>query len=325
MAATPTEHRTAEPVLPSRAEAADYVPARGGPVWRAAGDSRILATAGYALLLQVAHPTVGAGVMEFSDFRADPWGRLLRTLDYVHGSIYGGPELAAEIGARVRAMHRSIRGVRPDGERYHALEPGAYAWVHATLASAFVDGHRVLGSPMTPAGADAFWAEWRRMGRLIGIRARDLPEDWARFGAYFDDVVAHVLGDNPTVRLVLETLSAPAAPPLRFLPPRAWRAVSGPAAAQQRLLTVGMLPAGLRHRLELPWGEREERRFRRLAALSRASTPAIRGPLGDFGPLYVRARRGALRRGDVAAGQRVSRPAARSPAPALGAAPGRTA
>src|SRR4051794_18954650 len=114
-------------VLPSPEEIPLLVPQPGGPVWRAANDIRTMSTAGYALILQVAHPTVGAGVGQHSNFAADPWSRLLRTLDYVNGTIYGGPDLAAEIGRRVRGMHRSIKGVRPDGERYHALEPAAYA------------------------------------------------------------------------------------------------------------------------------------------------------------------------------------------------------
>jgi uncharacterized protein (DUF2236 family) len=42
---------------------------------------RLFTAAGDALLLQVSHPTVGAGVSEYSDFKADPWGRLFRTLD----------------------------------------------------------------------------------------------------------------------------------------------------------------------------------------------------------------------------------------------------
>jgi uncharacterized protein (DUF2236 family) len=48
--------------------------------WRRAGDARVLIAAGYALLLQVSHPTVGAGVSEHSQFQRDPWGRLLRAL-----------------------------------------------------------------------------------------------------------------------------------------------------------------------------------------------------------------------------------------------------
>ncbi len=113
----------------------------GLTVWRAFNDIRLLSTSGYATLLQVAHPTVGHGVHQYSSFTKDPWGRLLRTLDYVHGTIYGGPELAGEIGKRVRELHRTIKGEKPDGERYSAMEPDAFAWVHATLAASVVEGH----------------------------------------------------------------------------------------------------------------------------------------------------------------------------------------
>ena len=287
-------------VMPDQTEVPDLVPTRGGPVWQAAGDIRLLSTSGYALLLQVAHPTVGAGVLEHSNFREDPWGRLLRTLDYVHGTIYGGPELAGEIGRRVRAMHQGIKGVKPNGEHYHALEPTAYAWVHATLASAFMDGHRVFGNRMDASRQEAFWQEWLRMGRLIGVRPEDLPAHWTDFRDYFDGVVAHELENNETVHLVLETLDRPARPPLRGMHPLLWRALSLPSGRAQRLSTVGMLPAALRQKLGLEWTRSDERRFRALAAASRASKPLVVGPLKDFGEHYVRWRSVPLARGDVA-------------------------
>jgi uncharacterized protein (DUF2236 family) len=294
------------PVLPPPQDYAEYIPAKGGPVWRAAGDVRLLGLSGYATLLQVAHPTVGAGVGDHSMFTKDPWGRLYRTLDYVHGSIYGGPELAGSIGRRVRAMHRTITGTRPDGERYHALEPEAYAWVHATLASAFVDGHRVFGRAMSRPETEAFYTEWLRLGRLIGVRERDLPASWADFGPYFDATVRDVLVDNPTVHVVLDALRSPQVPP--GLPRRAWSLLHVPLSKQLELTTVGMLPPILRERCGLPWSPTRDRAFRAAAALSRAGDPLIVGPLREFGPHYLRWRREALARGDVA------RPGSRSPA-----------
>ncbi|HEY2636236.1 MAG TPA: oxygenase MpaB family protein, partial [Solirubrobacteraceae bacterium] len=257
-------------VLPPVEDAPRLVPRPQGPVWTAAGDVRTLSTAGYALVLQVAHPTVGAGVMEHSNFREDPWGRLLRTLDYVHGSIYGGPRMAGEIGRRVREMHQTIKGVKPDGQRYHALEPDAYAWVHATLASAFIDGHAAFGTPLRADQAAAFWAEWLRMGRLIGVREQDLPADWADFRPYFDRVVAEELEDNPTVHLVIETLEQPAKPPLPGLSDGLWRVLRRPAARQQLVSTVGMLPPPLRAKLNLEWTRADARLFRAMTAASRA-------------------------------------------------------
>ena len=163
-------------ILPSPDEYAELAPTPGSPVWRAFNDVRLLHTSGFATLLQVAHPTVGHGVHQYSSFVKDPWGRLLRTLDYVHGTIYGGPELAGEIGARVRNMHKTIKGTKSDGSRYSAMEPDAFAWVHATLAHSIFEGYRVFAAPMTAHEKEAFWREWLGVGRLIGVRDRDLPE-----------------------------------------------------------------------------------------------------------------------------------------------------
>jgi uncharacterized protein (DUF2236 family) len=300
------------PVLPGPEEYAGLVPSRSSPVWRYASDVRMFATAGYALLLQVAHPTVGAGVADHSNFREDPWGRFHRTLDYVHGTIYGGPQLAGEIGARVRDMHKHIKGVRADGQSYHALEPTAYAWVHATLASAIVHGHERFGTPLPPATAQHFWQDWLKLGRLIGVRERDLPSHWYEFGEYLDRMIETELEDNPTVHMVLATLAEPARP-FEQLPQPLWRMLRILPAGVLGTTTVGMLPARARERLNLPWSASDARAFRRHALAMRAATPVIKGPLREFGPRYVKLRAKQLARGDVARGgppsQRVAAPA----------------
>ena len=122
------------------------------------------------------------------------------------------------MGQRIREMHKHIKGVKPDGERYHALEPEAYAWVHATLAHSIVRGHACSGSPIPADELDDFYADWRRGGRLIGVRERDLPESWAEFGEYFDRMVEERLERTAAVDEVLEALEGPDQPRLPFLP-----------------------------------------------------------------------------------------------------------
>lgn len=289
-------------VLPSPEEYAELAPRPGSPVWRAFNDVRMLSTAGYALLLQVSHPTVGHGVHQYSSFTKDPWGRLLRTLDYVHGTIYGGPELAGRIGSRVREMHKGIKGELPGGERYHAMEPSAFAWVHATLVAGVVEGHRRLAKPYTPREKQELYAQWLGVGRLVGVRERDLPETWPEFETYFAGVVARDLCWTPAVPEVLETLSSPVPPDLPGMSPGLWRVLRAPMSLQLRVMTTGLLPRELRHRLGLRWTRGDARTFSALARASRASGPLIRGTLAEFGPTYVRWRRAALERGDVASG-----------------------
>jgi uncharacterized protein (DUF2236 family) len=286
-------------VLPDPEEFAGLVPGRDSPVWGYASDIRLGSAAGYALLLQVAHPTVGAGVAEFSTFQQDPWGRLFRTLDFVNGTIYGGPEMAGDIGRRVREMHRDIKGVRPDGERYHAMEPDAYAWVHATLAASMIYGHDHLGRGIPEPERERFYADWVRLGRLFGVRARDLPEDWASFEAYFDRMVREELVDNEAVHLVLDTLTTPARP-FRAMPRRLSKVLRWAPGQVATVLTVGLLAPELRRTLGLPFGPGRRAAFAVLTALSRATAPIPFKWMRVSGPNYVKLRRKALERGDVA-------------------------
>ncbi len=290
------------PTLPTADEAPELTPPRGGVTWRLASDGRLMGGSGYALMLQVAHPVVGAGVSEHSNFRADPWGRLLRTLDFTTSMVYGGPVLALETGRRVREMHKQIKGELPNGERYHSLEPEPYAWVHATLADAIVRAHARFVRPISGPELETFWAEWKRLGRFLGVRDRDLPERWGEFGEYFDWMVRERLEHTDSVTDVLESLAKPPPPKVRGISPALWRAIRLPAAHGGRLGTVGLMPANVRRKLGLPWTRAQQLEFRAVGAASRGSAPLLPASVKTFGPSYLRWRSKAIARGEVASG-----------------------
>jgi uncharacterized protein (DUF2236 family) len=237
--------------------------------------------------MQVSHPSVGAGVSQHSNFKQDPWGRLLRTLDYTSAVVYGGPELAWRVGRRVRAMHARIEGVRPDGIRYCALDPEPYAWVHATLAESIVRGHELFCSPLQRDQIECFWSEWRRMGRLVGVREGDLPERWSGLLEYFDSMVERELQDTEAAQDVIAALSDPAAPPLPWLREGVWRLVRWPWTRVGALATIGMLPPLLRERLGVRWSTTKQLRFRALTRLSRTSGPLLPPQAKRFGASYL--------------------------------------
>lgn len=290
------------PVLPAREEADRLIPPPGGVTWRMASDIRLMAGAGYALMLQVSHPVVGAGVSEHSNFRADPWGRLLRTLDFTTSMVYGGPELAWQTGRRVRGMHKQIKGELPNGEPYHSLEPEAYAWVHATLADSIVRSHLRFVGHVPDRDVETFWADWRRVGRLLGVRVRDLPERWDEFLTYFDRMVRERLEPTDSVADVLEALAAPPPPAVRGVSDTLWKALRVPAARGVKLGTVGLMSPALRRKLGLSWSRAEHLELRAVAATSRRSGPVLPSSLRNFGPSYLRWRHAAIARGEVASG-----------------------
>jgi uncharacterized protein (DUF2236 family) len=223
-----------------------------------------------------------------SSYKQDPWGRLFRTLDFTNSLIYAEPAVAAAVARRIRSTHTRIKGVKADGSRYHALEPDAYAWVHATLFEAIASAHARFGRPLSPEQQEQFWVEWRRLGRLLGVRERDLPATHAGYRSYFDGTVGEVLEDNETVHGVIESLSEPACPPLpRYLAP-AWKLGAFPAAIALRVATVGMLPPLLRERFGLGWTFGQELELRALETASRASAALMPRSLRALGPSYLR-------------------------------------
>jgi uncharacterized protein (DUF2236 family) len=284
-------------VFPEPEEAVRLAVGPESITWRRAGDARAMLGAGAALLLQVAHPTVAAGVREHSNFKEDPWGRLWRTLDYVNMLVYGGPEAAVATGRSMRAMHQRIKGIAPDGRHYHALEPEAYAWVHATLAETIIGSHARFGRPLTPDQVERFYAEWRGLGRLLGIREGDLPESWDGFRDYVERMCAERLEPSDVVDDVLESLAEPKAPDVRGLGPRTWKTVALPASRTMRLATVGLLPASVRLRLGLEWTRAQELELNVLGGLSRSTTPLLPRSVRTVGPSYLRWRREQIDRG----------------------------
>jgi uncharacterized protein (DUF2236 family) len=290
-------------VLPSDEEVLGLLPGPGSITWTRAGDARTLIAAGYALVLQVAHPTVGAGVAEHSDFRVHPWDRLLRTLDLTSALIYSEPAAAAAVAREVRARHTSIKGVRPDGSRYHALEPPAYSWVWASLFGSIVAAHERFGIPLRGEDRERFWSEWRQLGRLLGVRDRDLPPTLAGFDAYWEHMVRDVLADNDSVQGVIATLASPPVPSrLRYAAP-AWRLGTLPGARALQLATVGLLPAVLRVRFGLRWSLAKECELRAIAAASRSLTPLMPRPMREFGPSYLHWRAGDGKRLAIGSGR----------------------
>ena len=268
-----------------------------------------MAAAGYALLLQTTHPTVGAGVKEHSLYSKDPWGRLLRTLDFTNLLVYGGPEAAAKTGRFVRDMHKRIKGVKPDGERYSALEPEAYAWVHATLADAIITAHGQFGHPFTDAESQQLWHEWRKLGRLLGVRERDMPETWDGMREWFDWMVEHRLESTEAAQDVIATLGTPAAPPIKWLNDPAWRAARVPIVQLFNLGTIGLLPPVMRERLGLKWTRTQQAELRALGAAARAATPLMPATLRNMGPAHLRWRRKEIAATYLSDGPHVARAA----------------
>jgi uncharacterized protein (DUF2236 family) len=242
---------------------------------------------GRALLLQVGHPAVGAGVAEFSDYRRNPWKRLAGTLDLYLTVVFGGSERAPRAGADLRALHRNIRGIDYEGNRYHALQPEGFAWVHATLVETAVEMVQRFRRALTTDERERYYADMRRVGQLYGLRPSDLPPDWPSFCSYFDGMVHQRLRNSRTVQDVIDSIFCPPRPPVLPVPDALWRLGIRPGAALTRLVTVGTLPPVLRGRFGLSWSDRQRRALERTQTLISVTFPYLPDRLRMMPPAYA--------------------------------------
>ena len=211
--------------------------------WRVHGNLSMLIGGLRSVLLQTLHPLAMAGVAQHSDYRADPWGRLHRTAQFVTTTTYGSTARAEAAIERVRRIHRHVRGVSAEGVPYRADDPALLAWVHATEVDSFWRAYRRYGGGagehrVPRSEADRYVAEMAVVARRIGVE--DPPRSAAELRAY-------LVSMRPVLRATPEARDA-----VRFLlnPPT-------PLAARPAYLlvaagAVGLLPQFVRHELRLP-------------------------------------------------------------------------
>jgi uncharacterized protein (DUF2236 family) len=171
-----------------------------------------------ALYLQALHPGALHGVFTASNYRDDPWGRLLRTAEFVAVTSFGSTAQARAAGERVRAVHARL-GVD---------DPHLLLWVHCCEVASFLDVHRRSGGRLGPGAADGYLAEQARNAWLVGLDPERVPADVAAMDRYFEVMRPQLTGGREA-RAVARFLLVPPMPNrIRLLTPAlpAWMAVS---------------------------------------------------------------------------------------------------
>jgi uncharacterized protein (DUF2236 family) len=207
----------------------------------------LLLGGGRALLMQLAHPKVAAGVDEHSDFRSHPIRRLRRTILMTMAIVFGDRETALAAARTVNQVHARVRG-----RNYKALDPDLLLWVHATLMDTALVTYETFVKPLLPREREDFYQEFKQLGELLGIPKDRFPITLRDFDAYLEAMIAG--GPVRVDQRARELAKLVLRPRLRLLP--------GPAMIPFDVVTAGLLPPTLREQYGLEWGAGRQRAFR---------------------------------------------------------------
>ncbi|MFB3854144.1 MAG: oxygenase MpaB family protein [Vicinamibacterales bacterium] len=233
------------------------------------GERAVVLGWGRAILLQLAHPLVAAGVAEHSrlaSHRIARLGRLHSTVRAMRRLTFGDEHAVLRTAASINAIHdrvngtlRLASGLFPEGTRYSATDPALLAWVHATLLDSLPLAYEQFVGPLTETEKDSFCAESAPAARLLRI-----PEDIIIFSRAQLDRYMRGMLSSP--QIAVASTARQLASDLLYPP---LTDATRPAAWLMRLVTLGLLPATIREAYGFPWRSGDERRFERLSAALR--------------------------------------------------------
>jgi uncharacterized protein (DUF2236 family) len=207
-----------------------------------------------ALLFQSLQPLAMAGVASHSDFKADPWGRLQRTADFLAATTFGPATEAQRAVDMVKRVHTRVVGTADDGRPYSANDPHLLKWVHIAEVDSFLAAYAKFGEiELSPEQRDGYVLDMSRIAAALGVI--DPPA-----------TVAELADQIASYRPELRT-SAPARDAARYL------LLTPPLPVYQRPIygllgaaAVSLMPLWTRFPLRLPWLPVSERAVVRPAA-----------------------------------------------------------
>lgn len=233
----------------------------GTVTWRVNSELAVLGGGGCALMLQVAHPLVAAGVARFSNYKREPLQRLYRTLDLMLTITFSSAAEAIAAVRQIERRHAKVKGTLQEaigeykrGTEYDANAADLQLWVHATLVDTAPRLYQMFVGTLSDDELDVYYEESKVVGRMLGIPEEILPPSRREFDGYMQRMInGDTLAVGDAARDIAASIMSPSTPfGLRYLLP------------PLNLLTLGLLPEPLRAQYGYRWGSWQEHVLRAL-------------------------------------------------------------
>ncbi len=225
-------------------------------LWRVHRELLIMLAGSRALLLELAHPAVAAGVGQHSAFQRNPVRRLFNTLRVMQRLSFGDARSVREGARQMHRCHREVHGLIDGTVPYDANDPALRLWVFATVLDSALVTFDLFVSPLPTHERAAYYEGARRMAPLLGIPAAIMPQTLADFELYMRDMVhGGSLCVGATAQEIVGALFG-----------RRW---AGWIIRLASFAGIGLLPAAVREAYAIPWSDHDQRKLCRLAAFCR--------------------------------------------------------
>ncbi|MCG8437024.1 MAG: DUF2236 domain-containing protein [Pseudomonadales bacterium] len=252
----------------------------GSLMWKDFGSYLFHLMLPQAFILQSAHPVINAAVTVDKKYLNDPWGRAKGSTELLWPVVYSRPEKAIEMGRRLRELHRSIKGTDKQGNKFFALDPEAYSWVHETGFYSVVKMYEWFGEPLSAAQRAEHFAEWKQMAAMLGIAERFIPQTEEAYWKHFNQIIetrldAHneALGD---MMIPGHYSNYPVPPQLEGQLPRwLWKLMMLPFSVFMYRLTVATLPENYRRKAGLRYNRADKAFFKAFCWAVRKAYPKV--------------------------------------------------
>lgn len=238
----------------SRDQAGYFDP--GSMIRQVDSEAVVLLGGGRAILLQLAHPFVAAGVDDYSNFEAEILDRLYRTILFKHNLVFMDRATAQRTLRHFHAMHKRIRGrLRhragnfPPDTIYSGSDPHAKLWVHATFIDTCLKVYERFIQPLDQDERRRYYSDTLVLARLMKIPDVILPQTLFEFRQYMDQMLSgEKLAVTETARRLADAVLHPK---VGFIPTI--------SAGLLRFVTAGLLDERFRREYGLSWGKKRQR------------------------------------------------------------------
>jgi uncharacterized protein (DUF2236 family) len=209
-----------------------------------------------ALLMQAAHPVAFEGFLAQTGSLSEPYERLARTARVLDTIGFGTRAQADSATARVRAIHRRVRGELtesagrfPAGTPYAADDPELLLWILGCLADSAQTVYERYVRRLSARERESYWQDYRTIGRLFGLKATQMPASHADFRAYTNEMIAsdELFVTDAARELAIQIVLHPPVP-----------LATRPLLELANFITVGLLPAPIRRAYRLSWDPARE-------------------------------------------------------------------